>query len=76
MLSSMLKDCLFRLLNGLKNTANSGYKGLDFKFIKKEVLYFVEVSSRSIIKEFKRFLFSRNVSTINLNIMPRLLTSF
>ena len=62
LLSSTLKDCLFRLLSGLKNTVNSSYKGLDFKFIKEEVLYFIKVGSRSIVKKFKQSLSRRNVS--------------
>ena len=76
LLSSTPKDRLSRPLSGLKNMVNSGYRGLDFEFVKKEVLYLVEVGSRPVIKEFKQSLSSRNVSTVNLNTMPRLLTSF
>ena len=76
MLSSTPKDCLFRPLSGLKNTVNSGYRGLDFEFVEKEVLYFVKVGSRPVVEEFKQSLSGRNVSTINLNTMPRLFTSF
>ena len=76
LLSSTPKDYLFRSLSGLKNTVNNDYRGLDFKFIKKKVLYLVKIGSRPIIKEFKQSLSGRNISTINLNTMLRLLTSF
>ena len=76
LLSSIPRDCFSRPLSGLKNMANSGYRGLDFEFVKKKVLYLVEVGSRPIVKEFKQSLSGRNVSTVNLNTMPRLLTSF
>ena len=49
----MLRDYLPRLLSGLKSTANSGYRGLDFKFVKEEVLYLVKVGSRPVVKELK-----------------------
>ena len=62
LLGSMLRDYLSRLLSGLKNIANSGYRGLDFKFVKEEVLHFIKVGSRSVIKEFKQSLSGRNVS--------------
>jgi len=58
----MLRDYLSRPLSGLKNTANSSYRGLDFKFVKEEILYLIKVGSRPIIKEFKQSLSSRNVS--------------
>ena len=56
--------------------ANSGYRGLDFKFIKEKVVHLIKVGSRPVIKEFEQSLFNRNVSTVNLNTMPRLLTNF
>ena len=62
MLSSALRDCLSRPLSGLKNTANSVYRGLDIKFIKEEVLHLIKVGSRSVVEEFKQSLSSRNVS--------------
>ena len=74
LLGGMLKDCLFRLLSGFKNTANGIYRGLDIEFVKKEVLYLVKVGSRPITKVLKQSLFSR--TSVNLNTMPRLFTSF
>jgi hypothetical protein len=76
LLSSIPKDCLSKLLNSLKNTANSSYRGLDFEFVKKQVLHLVEVGSRPVVEEFEQSLSGRNVSTVNLNTIPRLLTSF
>jgi len=58
----MLGDCLSRPLSGLKNTANSVYRGLDIEFVKEEVLHLVKVGSRPVVKEFKQSLSSRNVS--------------
>ena len=49
----MLRDYLSRLLSGLKNTANSGYRGLDFEFVEEEILYLIKVGSRPIVKEFE-----------------------
>jgi hypothetical protein len=58
----MLRDCLSRPLSGLKNTADSIYRGLDIEFIKEEVLHLVKVGSRPITKVLKQSLSSRNVS--------------
>ena len=52
----------FRPLNNLKNIANSENRGLDIKFVKKEVLYFIKIGTRPIINEFKQYLSSRNIS--------------
>ena len=41
---------------------NSSYRGLDFKFVKKEILHLIKVGSRPIVKEFKQSLSGRNVS--------------
>jgi hypothetical protein len=45
LLGGILRDCLSRLLSGLKNTADSIYRGFNIKFIKEEVLYLVKVGS-------------------------------
>jgi hypothetical protein len=62
LLGGILRDYLSRPLSGLKNTADSIYRGLDIKFVKEEVLHLVKVGSRPVAKVLKQSLSSRNIS--------------
>jgi hypothetical protein len=56
LLSSMFRGYLLRLPSYLKNTANSGNRGLDVEFVKEEVLHLIKICGRPLFKVLKQLL--------------------
>ena len=61
-LSGTLRDCLSGLVSSLEDSVNSRGQGLDIEFVKKEVLYLINICSRLTIKKLKQSLNNSDVS--------------